>query len=132
MVIIAATYYCTSPRASKFCFLKLPIVFGYAVSFTAISKKQNRKGSPTSLIYPFGRELTSFSIKQFFRFNKEHQTLMRSRLRRFLMLSATRFDYKKFDSPFGLPQDDSKDGYGFKYILLEEYILNEHKRHENQ
>ena len=57
---------------------------------------------------------------------------MRSRLRRFLMLSATRFDYKKFDSPFGLPQDDSKDGYGFKYILLEEYILNEHKRHENQ
>jgi hypothetical protein len=84
---------------------------------------------------------------------------MRSRLRRFLMLSVALdqpkknslpvflvggiprsmhrtqcadFDYKKFDSPFGLPQDDSKDGYGFKYILLEEYILNEHKRHESQ
>ena len=36
-------------------------------------------------------------IKQFFAFSRVHQTLMRSRLRRFLMLSATRFDYKKFD-----------------------------------
>ena len=35
--------------------------------------------------------------KQFFAPKREHQTLMRSRLRRFLMLSATRFDHKKFD-----------------------------------
>ena len=48
------------PAESKFCFLKLPIVFGYAVSFTAISKKQNRKGSPQSLIYPYIGKLTSF------------------------------------------------------------------------
>ena len=56
----------TSPRASKFCFLKLPIVFGYVVPFAAISKKQNRKGSPQSLIYPLKSKLTSFVIKQFF------------------------------------------------------------------
>ena len=62
-----------------------------------MSKKQNRKGSPTSLIYPYTGKLTSFLIKQFFAPKKEHQTLSRSRLRRFLMLSATRFDYKKFD-----------------------------------
>ena len=68
---------------SKFCFLKLPCVFGYVVPFSAISKKQNRKGSPQSLIYPLKSKLTSFLIKQFFRFGKEHQTLMRSRLRRF-------------------------------------------------
>ena len=49
-------------------------------------------------------------MKQFFTLGKEHQTLSRSRLRRFLMLSATRFDYKKFDSPFGLPQDDDSGG----------------------
>ena len=60
----------TSPRASKFCFLKLPIVFGYAVPFAAISKKQNRKGSPRSLIYPLKGKLTSFVIKQFFHFEK--------------------------------------------------------------
>jgi hypothetical protein len=53
----------TSPRASKFCFLKLPIVFGYAVPFTAISKKQNRKGSPTSLIYPYIGKVASFFDK---------------------------------------------------------------------
>ena len=41
------------------------------------------KGSPTSLIYPYMGKLTSFVMKQFFRFGKEHQTLMRSRLRRF-------------------------------------------------
>jgi hypothetical protein len=63
--------------------LKLPIVFGYAVSFAAISKKQNRKGSPQSLIYPLKSKLTSFVIKQFFSFKKVHQTLSRSRLRRF-------------------------------------------------
>ena len=73
----------TSPRASKFCFLKLPIVFGYAVPFTAISKKQNRKGSPQSLIYPYKGKLTSFVLKQFFRYRKVHQTFSRSRLRRF-------------------------------------------------
>ncbi len=60
----------TTPRASKFCFLKLPIVFGYAVPFTAISKKQNRKGPPRSLIYPLKGKLTSFVIKQFFHFEK--------------------------------------------------------------
>jgi hypothetical protein len=67
--------------------LKLPIVFGYAVSFAAISKKQNRKGSPQSLIYPYNGKLTFFMIKQFFAIGREHQTLMRSRLRRFLPLS---------------------------------------------
>ena len=46
------------------------------------------KGSPASLIYPFGRKLTFFVIKQFFTLEKEHQTLMRSRLRRFLPLSV--------------------------------------------
>ena len=55
---------------SKFCFLKLPIVFGYAVPFAAISKKQNRKGSPQSLIYPLKGKLTSFMTKQFFHFEK--------------------------------------------------------------
>ncbi|MBQ9793602.1 MAG: hypothetical protein IJW34_01535, partial [Clostridia bacterium] len=63
--------------------MKLPVVFGYAVPFTAISKKQNRKGSPQSLIYPYKGKVTSFVIKQFFTPKKEHQTLMRSRLRRF-------------------------------------------------
>ena len=91
---------------SKFCFLKLPCVFGYVVPFSAISKKQNRKGSPQSLIYPLKSKLTSFVIKQFFAFGKVHQTLMRSRLRRFLMLGASHLDYRNFDSPFGLPQDD--------------------------
>ena len=52
------------PAESKFCFLKLPIVFGYAVPFAAISKKQNRKGSPTNLIYPLKSKLTSFVTKQ--------------------------------------------------------------------
>ena len=75
------------PAESKFCFLKLPIVFGCAVSFAAISKKQNRKGSPQSLIYPLKGKLTSFVTKQFFAFGKVHQTLSRSRLRRFLPLS---------------------------------------------
>ena len=71
------------PAESKFCFLKLPIVFRYVVPFAAISKKQNRKGSPTSLIYPYKGKLTSIVIKQFFTFGRVHQTLMRSRLRRF-------------------------------------------------
>jgi hypothetical protein len=93
-------------KPSKFCFLKLPIVLGYTVPFTAISKKQNRKGSPRSLIYLYIGKLTFFVIKQFFAFGREHQTLMRSRLRRFLMLGASHLDYRNFDSPFGLPQDD--------------------------
>ena len=76
------------PAESKFCFLKLPIVFGYAVPFTAISKKQNRKGSPQSLIYPLKSKLTSFVIKQFFAFGREHQNLMRSRLRRFCSIHS--------------------------------------------
>ena len=58
------------------------------------------------MIYPYKGKLTSFVIKQFFTFDREYQTLMRSRLRRFLMLSATRFDYKKFDSRFAFAQDD--------------------------
>ena len=41
------------------------------------------KGSPTSLIYPLKGKLTSFLIKQFFAFGRVHQTLSRSRLRRF-------------------------------------------------
>ena len=41
------------------------------------------QGSPASLIYPYTGKLTSFVIKQFFSFGKEHQTLSRSRLRRF-------------------------------------------------
>ena len=74
VVVVTAVQYGISPRASKFCFLKLPIVFGYIVPFTAISKKQNRKGSPQSLIYPLKGKVTSFVIKQFFVFKKEHQT----------------------------------------------------------
>ena len=52
-------------------------------SFCSNFEKQNRKGSPQSLIYPLKGKLTSFAIKQFFSFKKVHQTLMRSRLRRF-------------------------------------------------
>jgi len=33
-------------------------------------EKQNRKGSPQSLIYPYIGKLTSFLIKQFFHFEK--------------------------------------------------------------
>ena len=111
------------PAESKFCFLKLPIVFGYAVSFAAISKKQNRKGSPRSLIYSLKSKLTFFMIKQFFAFGRVHQTLMRSRLRRFCSerciaadadqkanyfyaAVCTLLSPQNFDSPFGLPQDD--------------------------
>ena len=39
-------------------------------SFFGHFKKQNRKGSPTSLIYPLKSKLISFVIKQFFRFGK--------------------------------------------------------------
>ena len=52
-------------------------------SFFGNFEKQNRKGSPQSLIYPYIGKLTSIVIKQFFRYRKVHQTLMRSRLRRF-------------------------------------------------
>ena len=52
-------------------------------SFYSNFEKQNRKGSPTSLIYPYIGKLTSYVIKQFFTFGREHQTLSRSRLRRF-------------------------------------------------
>ena len=100
----------TSPRASKFCFLKLPIVFGYAVPFTAISKKQNRKGSPQSLIYPLKSKLTSFVIKQFFSFKKEHQTRLISLnllSQVSVLLRSLRSPTQNFDSPFGLPQDDT-------------------------
>ena len=86
-------------------------------------EKQNRKGSPTSLIYPYIGKLASFLIKQFFTPKKEHQTLMRSRLRRFCSerciaadadqnancfyaAVCTLFSPQNFDSPFGLPQDD--------------------------
>jgi hypothetical protein len=55
------------------------------------------KGSPWSLIHLFGRKLTSFVQQHFFRYKKIHQTLDRSRLRRFLMLGASHLDYKKFD-----------------------------------
>ena len=96
---VTAMQYGIFPRASKFCFLKLPIVFGYAVPFTAISKKQNRKGSPQNLIYPLKGKLTFFMIKQFFSFKKEHQTLSRSRLRRFLPLSAALHQPKKNSLP---------------------------------
>ena len=64
------------------------------------------KGSPQNLIYPYISKLTSFVIKQFFALGKVHQTLMRSRLRRFLMLGASHLDYRNFDSRFALPQDD--------------------------
>ena len=52
-------------------------------SFCSNFEKQNRKGSPQSLIYPLKGKFTSFVTKQFFSFKKVHQTLMRSRLRRF-------------------------------------------------
>ena len=58
-------------------------------------KKQNRKGSPQSLIYPYMGKFTSFVIKQFFAFGKVNQTLMRSRLRRFLPLSVALNQPKK-------------------------------------
>jgi len=52
-------------------------------SFYSNFEKQNRKGSPTSLIYPYKGKFTFFLIKQFFTFGKVHQILSRSRLRRF-------------------------------------------------
>ena len=39
-------------------------------SFYSNFEKQNRKGSPQSLIYPLKGKLTSFVIKQFFHFEK--------------------------------------------------------------
>ena len=87
---VTAMQYGISPRASKFCFLKLPIVFGYVVLFAAISKKQNRKGSPQSLIYPYKGKVTSFVIKQFFAFSREHQILSRSRLSAVLLRTVHR------------------------------------------
>ena len=66
-------------------------------SFYSNFEKQNRKGSPQSLIYPYIGKLTSFVQQHFFRYKKIHQTLDRSRLRRFLMLGASHLDYKKFD-----------------------------------
>ena len=86
------------------------------------------QGSPTSLIYPYIGKLTSFVIKQFFAFGREHQTLMRSRLRRFCSerciaadadqkancfyaAVCTLLSPQNFDSPFGLPQDDGWGGY---------------------
>ena len=44
---------------------------------------------------PLHDKLTSFSIKQFFRFSKEHQTLTRSRLRRFLLFIADALQLQK-------------------------------------
>ena len=93
-------------------------------SFYSNFEKQNRKGSPQSLIYPLKGKLTFFVIKQFFAFGREHQTLMRSRLRRFCSerciaadadqkanyfyaAACTLLSPQNFDSPFGLPQDDT-------------------------
>ena len=93
-------------------------------SFYSNFEKQNRKGSPQSLIYPLKGKLTFFMIKQFFAFGREHQTLMRSRLRRFCSerciaadayqnancfyaAVCTLLSPQNFDSPFGLPQDDT-------------------------
>ncbi len=105
----------TSPRASKFCFLKLPIVFGYAVPFTAISKKQNCKGSPQSLIYPYNGKLASFVIKQFFRYKKVHQTLSRSHLSAVLLHPSSHCDdyfRKTSNRPAGsLRMTKSADGH---------------------
>ena len=42
-------------------------------SFYSNFEKQNRKGSPQSLIYPYKGKLTSFVIKQFFTFGREHR-----------------------------------------------------------
>ena len=44
VVVVTAVQYGIFPRASKFCFLKLPIVFGYVVPFTAISKSKTARG----------------------------------------------------------------------------------------
>ena len=65
-------------------------------SFYSNFEKQNRKGSPQSLIHPYKGKLTSFVIKQFFLFKKEHQTLMRSRLSA-VFAAQLRFDCKNFD-----------------------------------
>ena len=51
------------------------------------------------MIYPYVGKLTSSVMKQFFAFSKEHQTLMRSRLRRFLPLSAALHQPKKNSLP---------------------------------
>ena len=61
-------------------------------SFYSNFEKQNRKGSPTSLIYPYIGKLTSFVIKQFFSFGKVHQTLSRSRLSAVLLHPSSRCD----------------------------------------
>ena len=42
-------------------------------SFYSNFEKQNRKGSPTSLIYPYIGKVISFVIKQFFAFGKVHR-----------------------------------------------------------
>ena len=93
-------------------------------------EKQNRKGSPTSLIYPYIGKLTSFVIKQFFRFGKEHQTLSRSRLRRFCSerciaadadqkancfyaAVCTLLSPQNFDSRSAFAQDDQVGGRPF-------------------
>ena len=73
---------------------------------------------------PLQRQTYIFMIKQFFRFSKVHQTLSRSRLRRFCSerciaadadqkancfyaAVCTLLSPQNFDSPFGLPQDDT-------------------------
>jgi hypothetical protein len=37
------------------------------------------------------------------------------------MLSATRFDYKKFESPFGLPQGDEQTGAPFRIFFAPQF-----------
>ena len=63
-------------------------------SFFGNFEKQNRKGSPQSLIYPLKSKLTSFMIKQFFAFSRVYQTLMRSRLSAVLLRTVHRGQYK--------------------------------------
>ena len=100
-------------------------------SFYSNFEKQNRKGSPQSLIYPYKGKLTSFVIKQFFAFGREHQTLSRSRLRRFCSerciaadadqnancfyaAVCTLLSPQNFDSRFAFAQDDNRAEYARK------------------
>ena len=95
-------------------------------SFYSNFEKQNRKGSPRSLIYPLKGKLTSFVTKQFFHFEKGTSdsyeippTALFAAQRRIaptdvggmsLSMHHTQyadFDCKKFDAPHTrLAQDD--------------------------
>ena len=71
------------PAESKFCFLKLPVVFGYVVPFAAISKSKTARGLLEVWSTPWKVNLHPLWQNSSFISKKVHQTLSRSRLRRF-------------------------------------------------